>query len=182
MAPAPIQRSAYDGKSCRPEVRQLQPSDGALPRSRFTTSASGVELAASALAPASDVLLAASACAPESVPTVPESMPASMPMHRLTVHVCPLPHVPQVTEPPHPSEAVPQLSPAGHVVIGVQPQTLGAPPPPQVSGEVQAGPQVTVPPHPLGMVPQLCMPCTDPVLDGARGVTQARERGRSVSA
>jgi hypothetical protein len=26
------------------------------------------------------------------------------------------------------------------------------------------------------------MPCTDPVLDGARGVTQARVRGRSVSA
>ncbi len=64
--------------------------------------------------------------------------------------------MPQVSVPPQPSAIVPQLSPAGHVVFGVQPQTLGllGVPPPQVCGAVHA-PQTTVPPQPSATVPQL---------------------------
>ena len=65
---------------------------------------------------------------------------------------------PQLTVPPQPLGTVPQLSPAGQVVIGVQPQTLGVPPPPQLCGAVQAGPQVSVPPQPSERVPQLAPP------------------------
>jgi hypothetical protein len=57
--------------------------------------------------------------------------------------------------PPQPSEAVPQVCPAGHDVAGVQPQTPGIPPPPQVSGAVQV-PQLMVPPQPFEAVPQVC--------------------------
>jgi hypothetical protein len=49
---------------------------------------------------------------------------------------------------------MPQFCPAGHDVRGVQPQTLGVPPPPHVCGAVQV-PQFTVPPQPFGTVPQL---------------------------
>jgi hypothetical protein len=63
-------------------------------------------------------------------------------------------HVPQLTMPPHPSAAVPQASPAGHVVAGVQPHLLAVPPPPQVCGAVQVVPQVTMPPQPSAMDPQ----------------------------
>ena len=63
--------------------------------------------------------------------------------------------MPHATVPPHPFGTVPQLSPAGQFVAGVQPHTLAVPPPPQVCGAVQAPPQATVPPHPLGTVPQL---------------------------
>ena len=56
--------------------------------------------------------------------------------------------------PPQPSGMVPQLSPVGHLVIGVQPQTLAVPPPPQVAGD-EHEPHVTRPPHPLETVPQL---------------------------
>ncbi len=64
--------------------------------------------------------------------------------------------MPQVTVPPQPLGMVPQLSPAGQVVMGVQllPHWLATPPPPQVCGAVQV-PQATVPPQPLGTVPQL---------------------------
>jgi hypothetical protein len=41
-------------------------------------------------------------------------------------------HEPQLTMPPQPSGTVPQLSPAGQLVIGVQPQTFAVPPPPHV--------------------------------------------------
>src|SRR5579871_1399852 len=44
---------------------------------------------------------------------------------------------------------------AATTCVGKQEQTLGIPPPPQVSSPLQAGPQVTVPPHPSGIVPQL---------------------------
>jgi hypothetical protein len=45
--------------------------------------------------------------------------------------------VPQESIPPQPSETVPQSSPAGHVVIGVQPHTPEAP---QVTGGVHVPP------------------------------------------
>jgi hypothetical protein len=48
----------------------------------------------------------------------------------------------------------PQLSPRAAQVVGVHPQTLGLPVPPQVWGAVQV-PQLSVPPHPSGMDPQL---------------------------
>ena len=54
-------------------------------------------------------------------------------------------HAPQSRVPPQPSGTEPQLSPAGHVVRGVQPQTFTVPPPPQVWGAVQV-PQL--PPQP----------------------------------
>jgi hypothetical protein len=49
---------------------------------------------------------------------------------------------------------VPQLSPAGQAVMGLQPQTFAVPAPPQVCGAAHE-PQEMVPPHPSGMVPQL---------------------------
>ena len=65
---------------------------------------------------------------------------------------------PHETVPPQPSGTVPQLSPAGQVVAGVHPQTLGVPPPPQVCGAVHAGPQETVPPQPSEKLPHI-NPC-----------------------
>jgi hypothetical protein len=47
----------------------------------------------------------------------------------------------------------PQFLPWAAQVVGVQPQTLGVPPPPQVFVPVQA-PQVRVPPQPLEIEPQ----------------------------
>jgi hypothetical protein len=47
-------------------------------------------------------------------------------------HVCGAVQVPQFTVPPHPLGIVPQLSPAGHAVMGVHPHwfgLLGVPPP-----------------------------------------------------
>jgi hypothetical protein len=41
-------------------------------------------------------------------------------------------HVPQLSIPPQLSENVPQVAPRAGQVVGVQPQTLGMPPPPQV--------------------------------------------------
>jgi hypothetical protein len=67
-------------------------------------------------------------------------------------------HCPHGTEPPQPSEIVPQLSAAGQLVRGWQggvPQTLSVPPPPQVCPEGQELPQDTVPPQPSGTEPQL---------------------------
>jgi hypothetical protein len=56
---------------------------------------------------------------------------------------------PQLTLPPQPSAAVPQLRvpQAVAAATGVQPQTLLAPPPPHVCGATQL-PQVKLPPHP----------------------------------
>jgi hypothetical protein len=56
-----------------------------------------------------------------------------------------------------------------HAVVmgtGVQPQTFGVPPPPQVCGALHV-PQLNAPPHPLGAVPQVWEPHTD---DGGSGV------------
>jgi hypothetical protein len=55
--------------------------------------------------------------------------------------------------PPQPSLLAPQLLPCAAQVAGVQPQTLGVPPPPQVCGAVQL-PQLSVPPQPSGIEPQ----------------------------
>jgi hypothetical protein len=63
------------------------------------------------------------------------------------------PQAPQVIVPPQPSDAVPQVWPAGQLVFGVQPHTFGAPAPPQVCGAEQV-PQVIVPPQPSDAVPQ----------------------------
>jgi hypothetical protein len=72
------------------------------------------------------------------------------------VQVWQVAQVPHLIVPPQPSGAAPQVCPVGHVVLGVQPQTLGVPPPPQVWGAVQV-PQLSVPPHPFAMLPQfLC--------------------------
>ncbi|MBS2033257.1 MAG: hypothetical protein JST54_35615, partial [Deltaproteobacteria bacterium] len=53
---------------------------------------------------------------------VPLDAPADA-THRLPVHTSFAPHVPQLTVPPQPSGVVPQFSPAGHAVSGVQPHT-----------------------------------------------------------
>ena len=63
-------------------------------------------------------------------------------------------HEPQLRMPPQPFETVPQFSPAGQLVAGVQPQTFGVPPPPQVCEPLQL-PQLIVPPQPFAIVPQL---------------------------
>jgi hypothetical protein len=75
--------------------------------------------------------------------------------HWLFEHVWPVLHVPHVIMPPQPSIAVPQTSPDGQVVAGLQPHWLAVPPPPHVWGELQFPPQVRVPPQPSDMVPQL---------------------------
>jgi len=49
----------------------------------------------------------------------------------------PVLQVPQFSVPPHLSEMVPQLTPWAAQVVGVQPQTPGVPPPPQVCGAAQ---------------------------------------------
>ena len=59
--------------------------------------------------------------------------------------------MPQLTVPPHPLGTEPQVSPAGHVVIGTQVHTLLT----HVSPVGQPPPHETVPPHPLAIVPQL---------------------------
>lgn len=84
---------------------------------------------------------------------VPASVPATP--HTLFVQVSPMRQVPQLTVPPQVSGMVPQLSPAGHAVMGAQPQTFWVPPPPHVSGAVQAGPQFSVVPSQAATVPQL---------------------------
>jgi hypothetical protein len=61
---------------------------------------------------------------------------------------------PHITVPPQPSGTVSQSSNAGQLVAGVQPHTLGVPPPPQVWGALHV-PQLRVPPQPSGTVPQL---------------------------
>jgi hypothetical protein len=74
----------------------------------------------------------------------------------LFMHVAGAVHAgPQLMTVPQLLVSVPQLSPAGHVVkLGVQPQTLGVPPPPHVWGAVQLPPQLTMPPQPSGTEPQ----------------------------
>jgi hypothetical protein len=76
---------------------------------------------------------------------------------------------PQVTDPPQPLEMVPQLAPPSQPVIGVQPQTLAVPPPPQVCGSVHAGPQLTWPPQLSETVPQLSP--AGQVVSGVHGTT-----------
>jgi hypothetical protein len=50
---------------------------------------------------------------------------------------------PQTIMLPQPSEMLPQLAPVGQALtVGVQPHTLGVPPPPHVCGDVQAEPQL----------------------------------------
>jgi hypothetical protein len=60
----------------------------------------------------------------------------------------------QLSVPPHPSGTLAQLTPSAVQVVGVHPQTLATPPPPQVAGAVQLLPQLRVPPQASGMVPQ----------------------------
>ena len=54
---------------------------------------------------------------------------------------------------PQPSVVVPQFQPCAAHVVGVQPQTLSGPPPPQLLGASQV-PQLTVAPQPLDTAPQ----------------------------
>jgi hypothetical protein len=62
--------------------------------------------------------------------------------------------------PPQPSPVVPQPTPSAAHVVGVQvaaslcPQTLGFPPPPQVSAPVHV-PHASIPPQPSDCAPQL---------------------------
>ncbi len=71
--------------------------------------------------------------------------------HTLFVQVWPAPHVPQLSVPPQPSGALPQLKPSEEHVAGVQVvQTLLT----QVCDPVQA-PQLSVPPQPSEALPQL---------------------------
>jgi hypothetical protein len=85
--------------------------------------------------------------APHAAVLVPQSVgPQTGGVHWHTCAVLqnwPAPHVP-VHVPLQPSEA-PQALPAQ---LGVQPQTLAVPPPPQVLGEVQL-PDEQTPPQPL---------------------------------
>jgi hypothetical protein len=82
-------------------------------------------------------------------------------MHTLLEHVWPLPHVPHVSDPPHPSTMLPQFLPCAEHVVGVHepppPQTLAVPPPPQVCGEVHEPHEETV-----REVPQLSAAVTLP--------------------
>ena len=55
--------------------------------------------------------------------------------------------MPQLRVPPQPSATEPQFLPSAAQLVGVQPQTLAVPPPPQVWGEVHV-PQLRVPPQP----------------------------------
>ena len=74
----------------------------------------------------------------------------------MPMHWSPLEQAPQRIASPHPSVAEPQLSPAGQVVLGVQPHMFGllGVPPPHVCGAVQL-PQLIIPPQPSETVPQL---------------------------
>jgi len=78
---------------------------------------------------------------PEPLPVEPiepelEPPPASTARatHWFAEHTSDALHVPQLMLPPQPSEAVPQLSPAGHALRGVHPHWFGllGVPPPQV--------------------------------------------------
>jgi hypothetical protein len=61
--------------------------------------------------------------------------------------------VPQVRSPPQPSEIAPHVAPCASQVVGVQPQTLSVPPPPQLWGAEHV-PQFSVPPQPSEISPQ----------------------------
>jgi hypothetical protein len=54
--------------------------------------------------------------------------------------------LPQLSVPPHLSLMLPQFFPSAAHEVGVQPQTLGTPPPPQLALPEQP-PQSIVPPH-----------------------------------
>jgi hypothetical protein len=71
-----------------------------------------------------------------------------------SVQAMPSLHPPQSSVPPQLSEIVPQSTPAGHALRGVQPHLFGLPtPPPHVSGDVQV-PHESVPPHRSETLPQ----------------------------
>src|SRR5271170_3893124 len=78
-------------------------------------------------------------------------------------HVWGAAQVPQLTSPPHPSPAGPQLYPRLAHVFGVQlppsptPQTLAVPPPPHVAGDAQV-PHCRRPPQPSRAGPH-ARPC-----------------------
>jgi hypothetical protein len=57
---------------------------------------------------------------------------------------------------PHPSATEPQFAPRDAHEEGLQPQTLGAPPPPQACPPEQA-PQLSVPPQPSATEPQVAL-------------------------
>jgi hypothetical protein len=69
---------------------------------------------------------------------VPQSAPAAHAVAHVLTHwpdalqASLAPHAGHWTVPPQPLGAVPQACPAGQVVAGMHPQTLGDPPPPQV--------------------------------------------------
>ncbi|HEY2386483.1 MAG TPA: hypothetical protein VGK30_05945 [Candidatus Binatia bacterium] len=95
-------------------------------------------------------------------------------------HVADPVHVPQSTVPPQPSGTVPQSSPAGHDVIGVQPHTCSTPPPSHVSGDVQ-DPQSNMSEHvPSEIMPQFApwaahvVPVQHVPKDCAAGLTHTR--------
>src|SRR5262249_60386312 len=72
----------------------------------------------------------------------------------LASHVAGAVQVPQLTVPPQPSGAVPQICPVGQVVRGTQTHWLLAL---HVVGGAQV-PQLTVPPQPSGCVPHAWPP------------------------
>ena len=100
---------------------------------------------------------------PHAVLSVPDShvVPLQHPLHDVASHAhtpfehsCPVPHVPLVHTPPHPSLA-PHALP---VQLAVHPQTPLAPPPPHVSGALHAPPSQhawPLPPHAPHVVPQV---------------------------
>jgi hypothetical protein len=105
---------------------------------------------------------------PQPLPSVPQFLPAGhavsgvqlaaqVPFEQTMLPGQPPPIVPQLTLPPHPFGAVPQLCDPQTVPgsAGVQPQTFATDgiPPAQLCGGVQA-PQLKLPPHPSETVPQ----------------------------
>jgi len=66
--------------------------------------------------------------------------------------------VPHGMVPPQPFEIVPQFFPCSSQVVGVQPQTLAEPPPPQVCRPLQLLPQAIESPQPSEMEPQFSDP------------------------
>ena len=90
-------------------------------------------------------------------PFGPPHLPPQLGAHPQTLlapQVCGAVQLPQVNLPPQPSSTLPQLSPAGQLVLLVQPQTFGLPgfPPPQVCGAVHPGPQLIEPQPAIGGV------------------------------
>src|SRR5262249_20164693 len=81
---------------------------------------------ASSLAPPASPPASESAPAPASLAPASASSPDAT--HWFWTHVSPVPHRPQSIMPPQPSLTLPQSSPAGQDVAGVQPQTFAAPP------------------------------------------------------